>query len=321
MSNLRYGVICHGDCDGVISAFLYIKHYMRDSYPSNIEIIFTQPWRAHIDSKRLNINGLAKVVLLDIAINEELIKFLQELSSKVPKITVIDHHISSKPYISRLRELGIEVIWDKAPSTPHLIRTSLCPYVNPYEEFLINVADVCEGNESKNQEVVKVADLIKLSIARDPGDINYLNYLVKAMIEGKDLSRDHEVIKRAKIAKFLLKRLLKVMSEKALEVKGIKIVPLDLPESRIYAGLLGIATTEFMKMYRKDVALIRKEEKKIVVTVRSITDRAFNICRELALRLRGKFGGHAEAASTTLPDMPLDKAVSTVVEVLRSCNK
>ena len=293
---------------------------MRDSYPNNIEIIFTQPWRAHIDSRRLNTSGLARVVLLDIAISDELIKFLHDLKSRVSKILVIDHHISSKPHITKLKELNIEVIWDRAPSTPHLIKTTLCPYINPYEEFLINVADVCEGSESKNQDAVRIADLIKLSIARDPGDINYLNYLVRAMIEGKDLSKDREIIKRAKIAKFLLKRLLKVMSEKALEVRGMKVISLDLPESRIYAGLLGIATTEFMKMYKKDVVLIRKEERKVVVTVRSVSDKAFNICKELALKLRGKFGGHAEAASTTLPDMPLNKAVNLVVEVLR-CNK
>jgi nanoRNase/pAp phosphatase (c-di-AMP/oligoRNAs hydrolase) len=193
---------------------------------------------------------------------------------------------------------------------------ALRPAINPYEQFLVDVADVCEGSEAKNKEVGEVADIIKLAIARDPGDISFMTYLVKAMLEGKNLAADEEVVGRAKIAKFLLQRLLKLMSERSLEVRNTKIVALNLPESRVYAGLLGIATTEFARMTRKDVILVRREEGKVVVTVRTINDRAYRICEELASRTGGRFGGHAEAASATLPDMELSEAVKIVSEVV-----
>ena len=97
----------------------------------------------------------------------------------------------------------------------------------------------------------------------------------------------------------------------------MKVITLSLPESRIYAGLLGIAATEFARITHKDVALIRREEGKVVVTIRTLDDKAYRICEELAKRTGGKFGGHAEAASATLQDMELDKAVELVSEVIR----
>ena len=317
---MRHGVICHGDCDGVISAFIYIKHYMRDFYPGRIDIVFTQPWRAHIDARRVS-SDIDALVLLDLALSNELVNFIKLISKSVNKVIIIDHHVSSKTFLNELNVSNVKIIWSKASSTPHLIKDVLKPLMNPYEEFLVEVADVCEGNETRNPDVAKVADLIKLSIARDPSDLDYMKYLVDIMLKNKDISNDYEVIKRAKVAKFLLKRLLKLLSERSLEVSNIKIAALDLSESRIYAGLLGIAATEFSKICKKDVILIRREEGKIVVTARSVSDRAFKICQLLSKRLKGKFGGHAEAASTTLPDMPLDNAIKLIIEVSKDVVK
>jgi hypothetical protein len=53
---MNSGVVCHGDCDGVISAYLYIKHYLADSWPAHVSLVFTQPWRAHIDVRKLSKN-------------------------------------------------------------------------------------------------------------------------------------------------------------------------------------------------------------------------------------------------------------------------
>jgi len=209
----------------------------------------------------------------------------------------------------------------KATSTPRLMAGSLNLSLNPYEEFLVNVADVCEGSESSSDEVARVADLIKLSIARDPGDINYLTHVVDIMLKGQDVSNDAEVVRRARIAKFLLHRLLKVMAERSIEVAGAKVASLELPESRIYAGLLGIAATEFAKASKSDVVLVRREEGKVVVTARSLNDRALRFCKELARRAGGRCGGHAEAASATLPNLSLEKVISIVAEVLKHVPK
>jgi len=318
---MKSAIICHGDCDGIISAFLYIKHYLMDSYPKNVQLIFTQPWRAQIDARKL-MKDLNQVVVLDLALSREFTNFLKNLLGRISRLVIIDHHVSSREYVSEL-DAGrkTKVILAKAPSTPRLMIESLKPIVNPYEEFLIDVADVCEGNESRGEEVTKVADLIKLSIARDPGDIDYLTHVVNVMLKGQNVSNDLEIVRRAKIAKFLLHRLLKVMADRSLEVAGAKIASLDLPESRIFAGLLGVAATEFAKMSKSDVVLVRREEGKVVVTVRSLNDRAFRICRELASRVGGRYGGHAEAASATLPDLALREAVSIIAEVLRNVPK
>ncbi len=318
MGGMKSGIICHGDCDGVISAFIYIKHYLMDSYPRNVEIVFTQPWRAQIDSRKLS-KDVGEVVVLDLALSEDFVNFLENLLRRSgSKVVVIDHHMSSKEFVGRLNRDEARVIWGKAPSTPRLMLHELNLTVNPYEQLLIEVADVCEGSESKVAEAVTLADMIKLSIARDPGDLKYLNHLVSTMLKGADLSKDPEIIQRAKIAKFLLRRLLRIMSERSVEVRGVKLIPLDLSESRIYAGLLGIASTEFAKMSKRDVVLIRREEGKVVVTVRSVTDRALRICKKLAEELNGKHGGHNEAASATLPDLSLKEAFKVVLEVVKS---
>lgn len=283
-------------------------------------MIFTQPWRAQIDMRRLS-EELNELAILDIALSKELASFLRDLNNRARKVVVIDHHVSSEDHVRDLQQNGIKVIWRKAPSTPRLMTDVLKPVMNPYEIFLVDVADVCEGSETKNGEVAKAADLIKLSIARDPGDINYLVYLVDLMLRGQDITQDTEVLRRARVAKWLLHRLLKIMNNRALEVSGAKIVALDISESRIFAGILGIASTEFAKMSKRDVVLIRREEGKVVVTVRSMSDRAFKICKELASKLSGRYGGHAEAASATLPDISLDESVNAVKEVLKSVPK
>ncbi len=313
----KSGVVCHGDCDGIISAFIYIKHYLIDSWPRNVSIVFTQPWRAQIDSRKVG-SGLSEVAFLDLAISEEFAKYLSKLAGDVGRLVIIDHHMSSDEYIRVLQgRPNVKIVWRRSSSCPRLMKEVLKLHMNPYEEFLVDVADVCEGSEARSQDVAKLADLIKLSIARNPGDLTYMKHLVEAMLEGKDLLSDQELLSRARIAKFLLRRLLKIMSERSLEAAGTKVVALDLSESRIYAGLLGIAATEFARMSRKDVVLIRREEGKVVVTVRTLNDRAYRICKELAVRLGGRFGGHAEAASATLPDMSLSDAMREVSEVVR----
>ena len=315
------GIVCHGDCDGIISAYLYVKHYLLDSWPNHIELVFTQPWRAHLDSRKID-RELREGVFLDLAISDELAKFIRELSTKAERLVIIDHHKSSAWLVRELSSIpNIKVVWRKATSCPKLMVEDLRLAVNPYEKFLVDVADICEGGEARNSAASKIADLIKLSIARDPGDINYLTYLVKVMLEGRELNTDPEITERARIAKFLLHRLLKLMGERSLEVGTMKVIMLSLPESRIYAGLLGIAATEFARLTHKDVALIRREEGKVVVTIRTLDDKAYRICEELAIRTGGKFGGHAEAASATLQDMELDKAIKLVSEVIKHVSR
>ncbi|PUA33225.1 MAG: hypothetical protein B7O98_01970 [Zestosphaera tikiterensis] len=311
-------VVTHGDCDGIISAYLYIKHFMRDSWPSKISIIFTQPWRAHIDLRK-SPSEVDEVVLLDLALSRELSVVLTEMAGKTRKLTFIDHHISSLEFVNELRKLSSsKIICEKAQSCPRLMSQALKISLNPYEQLLIDVADVCEGSEAQNPEVARLADIIKLSIARDPGDYAFMSHLINVFMNSKDVASDAITSHKYRVAKFLLSRLLKIMSERALSYGNFKIVSLTLPESRIFAGLLGIGTTEFARLSRNDVILIRREEDKVVVTARTLSDRAFRVCREIAKLGKGRFGGHAEAASATLPDMSIQDAVNLTVQAIKN---
>ncbi|MCS7108489.1 MAG: DHHA1 domain-containing protein [Sulfolobales archaeon] len=315
---MKSAVICHGDCDGVISAFLYIKHFLRDAYPSKTELIFTQPWRAHLDIKKVP-KEISELVMLDIALSKDIISTMIPLASKA-KIVVIDHHISSEEFVAELTRIGAKVIWSKATSTPKLMNETLKLNTNPYEAILIRVADICEGVEAQD-ELSKMADLIKLSIARDPGDTEFLHFLIRSMLRGNNIINLEEVTKRAATAKWLLNKLLKLMRDRAILVGDYLITTLTSSESRIYAGLLGIASTEFTKEMKKDAILIREEEGKVVITIRSSRKNALTLCKVIAERLGGKFGGHVEAASATLNNTPLEKAQLGVLEVIKNVRR
>ncbi|MEM2444690.1 MAG: DHHA1 domain-containing protein [Sulfolobales archaeon] len=315
---MKSAVICHGDCDGIISAFLYIKHFLRDTYPSNTELIFTQPWRAHLDIKKVP-KELSELVMLDIALSKDIVSCMIPLASKA-KIVVIDHHVSSEEFVNELSRTGAKIIWSKATSTPKLMNDTLKLVTNPYETMLIKVADICEGVEAQD-ELSNVADLIKLSIARDPGDTDFLKFLIRSMLNGYNIASLSEVIKRASTAKWLLNKLLKLMRDRSILVGDYLITTLTSSESRIYAGLLGIASTEFTKEMKKDVILIREEEGKVVITIRSSKRNALHLCKVIAEKLGGKYGGHVEAASATLANIPLEKVQVGILEVVKSARR
>lgn len=310
----------HGDCDGIISAYLYIKHFMKDMWPSNISVIFTQPWRANLDFVRGYHEGVDEIVLLDLALSSELVKEIIRVGSNLRKVTIVDHHISSLEFVNQITSnllKNSKVVCEKAQSCPRLMITSLKISPNPYEKLLVDVADVCEGGEASSTEVTKLADIIKLSIARDPGDYDFMNYLLALLMRNRDVESDTIVSRRYKTAKFILSRLLKIMSENAISYRNVvKISTLSLPESRIFAGLLGVGTTELARMYKSDIVLVRSEENKVVVTVRTLDDKALKLCRDIAKLGKGRFGGHAEAASATLPELSLQEVTDLIVGVV-----
>lgn len=318
-------VVTHGDCDGVISAYLYIKHFMKDLWPSRITVVFTQPWRANIDLMRGLQGGAGELILLDLALSNELVNELARVSSNLRKVTIVDHHVSSLEFVKQVSNIAsgnVKVVCEKTQSCPKLIMNSLKISPNPYEKTLVDVADVCEGGEASSPDVTKLADIIKLSIARDPGDYDFMNYLLNLFMKSRDVESDELVGRRYRTAKFLLSRLLKLMSENSLSFRNVvKVTTLTLPESRIFAGLLGIGTTELARMYKSDVVLVRREEDKVVVTVRTLNDRALKVCREIARLGKGRFGGHAEAASATLPELSLQEVADLIVGVVSNVRK
>ncbi|MDW8010737.1 MAG: DHHA1 domain-containing protein [Sulfolobales archaeon] len=305
----------HGDCDGIIAAYLYIKRYLKDLYPSGLAIAVTHPWRAHTDIKRVASGG-SELVILDIALSDKLVDILESVSGRYKKVIFLDHHATSEQLIKKL-EPKIKVLYSKVTSTPRLLAQIIGTPLNPYEDMLVEVADICEGKTPRSdidKSVLNLVDSIRMSIALDPGDLGFMKYLIDLMMRSKYPSQDPVVRLRARRAKFLLGNLLRVLSEDSLDAGRVKMAFLNLSLSRAFAGLIGVAATELSKTYRKSVILVREEQDKIVVTIRSTRRDALNISQSIASSLGGAYGGHAEASSVTIGKEPLHKVVDSIVK-------
>ena len=306
----------HGDCDGVIAAYLYIKRYLRDLYPAGLNMIVTHPWRAHIDVKRAA--GGSELIVLDIALSERLVEELGALAGRYKRVTVVDHHATSEPLVPKAERYA-RVVYSKATSTPRLLSQLIGAPLNPYESMLVDVADICEGRApppGSDSGILELVDSVRMSIALNPGDLDFMKYLLDLMMKSKDPSQDPVVRLRTRRAKFLLSSLLRVISEDSIDTGRVKIAFLGLPLSRAFAGLIGVASTELSRLYRKSVILVREEQEKVVVTVRSNQRDALVLSQAIASSLSGTYGGHAEASSITLGKEPVGEVVGKIVSIV-----
>ncbi len=307
----------HGDCDGVIAAYLYIKKYLRDLYPSGLNLAVTHPWRAHADIRRVATGG-DELVILDIALSDKLAEALEVASGRYKRIVLLDHHATSEALIHKLNP-KIRVVYSKASSTPRLLAQLMGTPLNPYEDALVEAADICEGRPPHggiDASVLSLVDSIRMSVALNPGDLEFMKYLIDLMMKSKNPSQDPHVKARARRAKSLLGNLLRILSEDSLDAGGVKVTFLSLPLSRAFAGLIGVAATELSKAYRKSVILVREERDKIVVTVRSVERNALELSQAIADSLKGVYGGHAEASSITVGKKPLGEVISSIVDIV-----
>lgn len=314
---MKASVVFHGDCDGVIAAYLYIKRFYRDLYPHGLNLVVTHPWRAHIDIMR-SVSGVEELVIVDIALSEKLADTLRSISTKCKKIVYIDHHESSSSLIPKIEPYA-KVIYAQVSSTPRLLTQSMGTPLNPYENVLVEVADICEGRtptSSTDRSILEIVDSVRMSVAVNPGDLDFMKYLIDLMVKARNIPQDPLVRMRVRRAKFLLNSLLKVLSEDSLDVGRIKMSFLDLPMSRAFAGIIGVAATELSKAYRKGIVLIREEQDKVVITVRSARRDALELSKQIASSLKGVYGGHAEASSITIPKEPVGSVVSKILSTV-----
>lgn len=309
-------VVFHGDCDGVIAAYLYIKRFLRDLYPNHVNLVVTHPWRAHIDLQKAQPGS--ELVVLDIALNDRISSAIVALSAKHPKVVVVDHHATSEPLVEKIRSYA-KVVYAKSTSTPRLLVQHFSMPLNPYESMLVDVADVCEGEappSTDDRSLLEVVDSIRMSVAFNPGDVEFMRYLIDLMMRTKSVHQDEVVRARARRAKLLLSSLLRVASEDSLDFGKLKLSFLNLPVSRAFAGLIGVAATELSKAYRKGVILVREEQDKVVITVRSAEKEALELSKAISESLGGVYGGHAEASSITLSKEPLEVVVGKLIKVI-----
>ncbi len=314
-------VVFHGDCDGVIAAYLYIKRFLRDLYPSHINLVVTHPWRAHIDLQKAQPGG--ELIVLDIALNDRISTAIVALSTKHPKVVVVDHHATSEPFVGKIQSYS-RVIYAKSTSTPRLLAQHFSMPLNPYESLLVDVADICEGEApppTDERSLLEVVDSIRMSVAFNPGDAEFMRYLIDLMMRARSIHQDEVVRTRARRAKLLLSSLLRVASEDSVDFGRLKLSLLNLPVSRAFAGLIGVAATELSKAYRKGVILVREEQDKVVITVRSAERGALELSKVISESLGGVYGGHAEASSITLGKEPLEVVVGKLIRVVESLVK
>jgi len=309
---VKHAILVHGDCDGIIAGALYVKHFLRDQYPSDLLLGFTQPWRASKEIRRLcGSDNCASLTLIDIAVDREVFSMIVDVTMRGIPVQVIDHHATTEPWVGKMRDLGLKVVWDRSPSTPRLMASKMKLLLNSYEQKLLRIADSCEGSEDGDDEIKAIADSIKLAISRDPSDLAFMRELFDAMILNKDLSSIASLGKKAYVGRLLLDKLIEKAISKGEDHGDILISYIQPSESRLFAGLFGIASTELSKKLKKDVVMIRDEEGKVVVTVRSLRGRALQYCKALVEALGGgKYGGHREAASATLAKRSIDEILA-----------
>jgi single-stranded DNA-specific DHH superfamily exonuclease len=309
-------VVFHGDCDGVIAAYLYIKKFLRDLYPSHINLVVTHPWRAHVDLQKAQPGS--ELIVLDIALNDRISSAIASISTRHPKVVVVDHHATSEPFVGRIQNYA-RVIYSKSTSTPRLLAQYFSMPLNPYESLLVDVADVCEGEappSTDDRSALEVVDSIRMSVAFNPGDVEFMRHLIDLMMKTKNIHQDEVVRTRARRAKLLLSGLLRVISEDSVDFGRLKLSFLSLPVSRAFAGLIGVAATELSKAYRKTVVLVREEQDKVVITVRSAERWALELSKAISESLGGVYGGHAEASSITLGKEPLEVVVGKLIKLI-----
>jgi len=309
---VKHTLLVHGDCDGIIAGALFVKHFLRDRYPSDLLLGFTQPWRASREIRRLcGGDSCASLTLIDIAVDKEVFSMIVDVTMRGIPVQVIDHHATTEPWVGKMRDLGLKVVWDRSPSTPRLMASKMKLLLNSYEHKLLRIADSCEGSEDGDEEIKAMADNIKLAISRDPSDLAFMRELFDSMVLNRDLSSIASLSKKAYVGRLLLDRLIEKAISKGEDYGDILISYIQPSESRLFAGLFGIASTELSKKLKKDVVMIRDEESKVVVTVRSFRGRALQYCRALVETLGGgKYGGHREAASATLVKRSIEEILA-----------
>jgi single-stranded DNA-specific DHH superfamily exonuclease len=313
-------VILHGDCDGVIAAGLYIRRFLRDFYPGQIVLRHSHPWRLGIDlRKTLPSSDVEMVVLVDLALNEEIADLLLSYAKKGISIIIVDHHQSSEKAIPRLKSVeNIKALWSIVQSTPQVLAQTILKNLNNYEMLLVNIANVCEGGNVEDEMVRSVADKVKLVLAVESTNAELIYKTVDCIVKGEEFWNTQIYNDIFWKAKWLLNLLLKKIESKSESLCGWNIASFTLPESLIFAGLFGIASSEYMKKYKRSIVLIREEEDKIVVTIRSTKKKALDICQAIVKsvdeKARSTFGGHREAASLTIKKVYSLEEVEKIVE-------
>ncbi len=323
-------VIFHGDCDGAISAGLYIRHFLMDFFPSDIILKYSHPWRLEQDLlnafKKISRESIDAIVILDLAIRDTVIDMLlKNFKHTSTNIVIIDHHLSSLHAIETLknRAINIRTYWNGVQSTPQVIASLLVKNLNTYEKFLVNVANICEGGDAEEINVKNTADKIKLVLAIEPLNEKLILSTVESIVKGEEFWNSNEFENRFWKGKWLLRLLLKKIEERVEQICKWHLASFTATESLIFAGLFGIASSEYIKKYKYPIVLLREEEDKAVVTVRSAEGKALEFCKNLAQwlsqKVEGVYGGHKEAASITIRNYEsLEKLKNILKEYIKN---
>ncbi|ADM27973.1 hypothetical protein Igag_1167 [Ignisphaera aggregans DSM 17230] len=303
-------MIFHGDCDGVISAGLYIRHFLLDYYPSNLVMRYSHPWRLHIDLKKflslIKKDDIDTIVLLDLAINNDVIKILSDyLRNSRARVIIVDHHLSSQHILETIKNSeNIKVYWGNLQSTPQVLSSYLIKNLNSYEQSLVSIANICEGGGSDNIINKNIADKVKLVLAVEPTNEKLILETVISIVKGEEFWNSKTFDEKFNRAKWLLNLLIKRIEERSKEVCGWRYAVFTSAESLIFAGLFGIASSEYIKKCKAPLVLLREEEDKIVLTIRSAEGKALEFCRTIYTEFNNvmdiSYGGHKEAASATI---------------------
>jgi len=317
----RTVVIAHGDLDGMTAAAIVVAALRNTGRAGPVALRFTQPFTLQDELRRLPREGVERLIIVDIALDEEhaghIMAALEELGG-MEKLW-LDHHASTFRHALDLVERGFSLILsiDGCAAT---IAGKAFLHLTDDPGFYSKLVVIGEAGD-KVREVAPsdplrhYVEVLGNAIAADPTDNVFKERVVRMWVEEKVLV-DDEVARRAEEAVERLRELLREASRN-IRYEGDRARLIDLRGVRVH-GYAGKVASHHVKETGKVVLLLfNVGANNTIVTIRVPPGADFDAAaaiRELAPRYGGGGGGHAKAASARIPATRVDDFVRELLE-------
>lgn len=144
---MGYIIITHTDMDGVAAAALYI--YYTGVKPK--EIVFAEPYNLEKKLKKIKVEGVDKIVLMDLGINQNNVDQVHDELARLSKEKIIiewfDHHVWDTEWIEKMKNIGVNLYIDRSTCATGVIAKYHKPSREVDKKFVEElVSGVCAGD-------------------------------------------------------------------------------------------------------------------------------------------------------------------------------
>ncbi|MFQ6051220.1 MAG: DHHA1 domain-containing protein [Candidatus Hydrothermarchaeota archaeon] len=310
-------IISHTDADGICAASLVVS-----ANPYS-DIVLTQP--RHLDEELENvlIKGYGRLVICDLAIDylirNEVLNLLRQISREA-EVIYIDHHqligISKDDIAGNvLHEIDActtEIAFKAFPNQK-LERLVVYGAVGDYMDDTKLVSEIVSRYDKRL--IYMDACLLTQALAYDAKDKKFRLELILRLSQGEHPRDIEGVVDRAIKASKFEESVYEMVREKLEEFNSSVFV--EIP----YEGYLGKAATFASGLTGKIAFAMRKEKNTFRVSARRPLNSDLNLgllIQQVAKKVKGSGGGHAEAAGATIPT---DKKDDFIREILSKTKK